>query len=149
MNRKELNFEVNILPTLDILSVLICFLLLTAVWVQIGTLDTRQAIGDSTVSRGKNPPTVWIRFEAQGDVTLSLRDLPRSPQVMETTLAGRSGIPWTHLEARLEQYRKQWPLLKTGIVQPSSQTPYRDVIRVMDHLKKLNFEGVGLSPLGS
>ena len=64
-SKKDLNFEINILPILDILSVLICFLLLTAVWVQVGTLDTRQAIGDNTSSAGKNPPAPHARRQAQ------------------------------------------------------------------------------------
>lgn len=150
--RKELDFEINILPILDILSVLICFLLLTAVFVQIGTLDTRQAIGDnSTSSDSKNPPSIWITVENNGSVTLSLRDLPSTQkgQSLESEIpAHTSGVNWTQLNAKLQDLRAQWPDLKTGIVRPSPQTPYKDVIKLMDHLKEHKFDGVGLSPLG-
>ena len=150
MGKKELNFEINILPILDILSVLICFLLLTAVWVQIGTIDTRQAIGDNTTTAGKNPPSMWITVEQNGIVTLSLRDMPKAnAQNLESQiLANSKGVNWESLNAKLQALRNQWPDLKTGIVRPSPQTPYKDVIKVMDQLKQFKFDGVGLSPLG-
>ncbi len=145
---KELNFEINILPILDILSVLICFLLLTAVWVQIGTLDTKQAIGDNSTAGAKNPPSLWVTLDADGGVELSVRDLPKL-QTVETRLprAGK-GVNWTGLEAKLADLKLKYPELKTGIVRPGAQSSYGDVIKIMDHLKQNQFEGVGLSPLG-
>lgn len=148
MNNKELNFELNILPILDILSVLICFLLLTAVWVQIGTLDTRQAIGDNTTTAGKNPPSIWVTVEKDGALTLSLRDIPNKGNIESQIPGNRSGVNWESLSTKLQALRTQWPDLKTGIVRPSPRTPYKDVIKLMDHLKQYNFDGVGLSPLG-
>ncbi len=148
MNKKELNFELNILPILDILSVLICFLLLTAVWVQVGTIDTKQAIGDNTATAGKNPPSIWVSIANDGVVTLSLRDLPKAQSLESQIPRTATGVNWESLNTKLQALRNQWPDLKTGIVQPSSQTPYKDVIRLMDQLKQFKFEGVGLSPLG-
>ncbi len=148
MNKKELNFELNILPILDILSVLICFLLLTAVWVQVGTIDTKQAIGDNTATAGKNPPSIWVTVANDGVVTLSLRDLPKAQSLESQIPRTTTGVNWESLNTKLQALKNQWPDLKTGIVQPSSQTPYKDVIRLMDQLKQFKFEGVGLSPLG-
>ncbi|MGE5086492.1 MAG: ExbD/TolR family protein [Bacillota bacterium] len=146
---KDLNFELNILPILDILSVLICFLLLTAVWVQIGTLDTKQAIGDnSTVQQAKNPPSLWVTLEADGSLQLSLRDIPQAKTLEERIAKSSEGINWKALETKLQSLRAQWPDLKTSIVRPGAQSNYGDVIRVMDKLKQSSFEGVGLSPLG-
>lgn len=148
MSNKELNFEINILPILDILSVLICFLLLTAVWIQIGTLDTKQAIGDNSVSGSKNPPSLWVTLEADGGVQLSVRDLPKL-QTVETHLAkSTKGVNWSVLEAKLADLKTKFPEIKTGIVRPEAQSSYGDVIKVMDQLKQNQFEGVGLSPLG-
>ena len=148
MKNKELNFELNILPILDILSVLICFLLLTAVWVQVGTIDTRQAVGDNTLTTGKNPPSIWVTVGNDGNVTLSLRDLPKAQTLESQIPRNASGVNWDSLNVKLQALRNQWPDLKTGIVQPSSRTPYKDVIKLMDQLKQFKFEGVGLSPLG-
>ncbi|MGZ3773370.1 MAG: ExbD/TolR family protein [Pseudobdellovibrionaceae bacterium] len=149
MGDKELNFEINILPILDILSVLICFLLLTAVWIQIGTIDTRQAIGDnSTVDAKKNPPSLWITVKNQGSIELSMRDLPNKKTFEEQIKASGTNVNWAVLEQKLQSLRTQWPDLKTGIVRPDAEASYGDVIRIMDKLKQFQFEGVGLSPLG-
>jgi biopolymer transport protein ExbD len=145
---KDLNFEINILPILDILSVLICFLLLTAVWVQIGTLDTRQAIGDNSTAGAVNPPSLWITVDTQGTVQLSMRDLPNKKTYEEQIGSLGRGVNWAMLEAKLQILKQQWPDLKTGIVRPEAQASYGDVIKIMDQLKKFQFEGVGLSPLG-
>ncbi|MFS4460345.1 ExbD/TolR family protein [Bdellovibrio sp. HCB2-146] len=147
-NGKDLNFDINILPILDILSVLICFLLLTAVFVQIGTIDTRQAIADNSVSGEKNPPSLWLTVKSDGGLTLSLRDLPGAKKFEESISRSAKGVNWENLEARLQALRNKWPDLKTGVVLPEAQSSYGDVIRVMDKLKQFNFEGVGISPLG-
>lgn len=148
MKNKELNFEINILPILDILSVLICFLLLTAVWIQVGTLDTKQAIGDNSTEGAKNPPSLWVTVEANGDVQLSLRDLPKSQVSGDEVIKSSRGVNWAALEKKLTSLRVQFPELKTSVVRPGAKTAYGDVIRVMDKLKQSEFEGVGLSPLG-
>lgn len=144
--KKDLNFELNIMPILDILSVLICFLLLTAVWVQIGSLDVRQAIGDNAAG-GKNPPSIWATVKTDGTVDLSLRDV--KVRNRELSLRGRGGqVDWTSLTKQLEGLKAQLPELKTGIVRPEAGTRYGDVIRVMDSLKKIEITDIGLSPLG-
>lgn len=148
MSNKDLNFEINILPVLDILSVMICFLLLTAVWMQVGTIDTKQAIGDNTISAGKNPPSIWVSVAQDGNVMISLRDMPKATQLENPIQKTKEGINWNALSSKLQALKKQWPDLKTGIVRPSAQTSYKDVIRLMDQLKEHQFEGVGLSPLG-
>ncbi|MEK2645140.1 ExbD/TolR family protein [Bdellovibrio sp. BCCA] len=145
---KDLNFELNILPILDILSVLICFLLLTAVWIQIGTIDTRQAIGDNSVAGAKNPPSLYITVNTQGAVQLSLRDLPGAKTHEDNIQAAGKGVNWAALEQKLQALREKFPDLKTGIVRPEATASYGDVIRIMDKLKQFQFDGVGLSPLG-
>lgn len=147
-HEKDLDFEINILPILDILSVLICFLLLTAVWVQIGTLDTRQAIGDNSTAGKENPPSLWITVDTQGAIQLSMRDLPNKKTYEENINSVGRKVNWAQLEAKLQSLKQQWPELKTGVVRPEAQASYGDVIRIMDKLKQFQFEGVGLSPLG-
>ena len=151
--KKDLNFEVNILPILDILSVMICFLLLTAVWTQIGTLDTRQAIGDNSVSGDKNPPSLWINMSSQGDLRFSLRDLTSEMKGKSASNdlqlpAMQNGVNWQAFDQKIQTLREQLPELKTVVITPESQSNYGDVIKVMDKLKRQQLTDIGLSPLG-
>lgn len=146
--KKELNFELNILPVLDILSVLICFLLLTAVWLQLGSIDTKQAIGDNSTAGQKNPPSLWVTLSKDGTVQLSLRDVPQAKSLEDSVAKTTTGVNWATLDTKIQALRSQWPDLKTSIVRPEAHASYGDVIRIMDQLKKNQFDGVGLSPLG-
>lgn len=145
---KDLNFELNIMPVLDILSVLICFLLLSAVWVQIGTIDTRQAIGDNSASGAENPPSLVVMVDNKGGLQLQLKDLPNK-KTQELSIGSQRGtINWMAFEQQLGDLKNQWPELKTSVVMPEAKASYGDVIKIMDKLKQFQFEGVGLSPLG-
>jgi len=146
--KKELNFELNILPVLDILSVLICFLLLTAVWLQLGTIDTKQAIGDNSTAGATNPPSLWVTLQKDGTIQLSLRDVPQAKTLEDSVTKTARGVNWTTLDSKIQALRAKWPDLKTSIVRPEARASYGDVIRIMDQLKKNQFDGVGLSPLG-
>ena len=48
--KKNLNVELNLVPFIDLLTCLICFLLMAAVWIQIGKISLTQ--------RGQGPPIV-------------------------------------------------------------------------------------------
>jgi len=144
--KKELNFEINILPVLDILSVLICFLLLTAVWIQLGTLDVKQAVGDNSTSGSKNPPSIWATITDKG-VQISLRDV-QTKMTHEYTISNtREGINWDQLTAQLQNLKSQIPDLKTGVILPQAHSNYGDVVRMMDQLKKNSITDIGISPL--
>ena len=73
-SKKELNFELNLLPIFDVLSVCICFLLMTVVWVQVGSVDTTQAVGGQSQSETKKVPTVWITFDEKGSLHFSFKN---------------------------------------------------------------------------
>ena len=146
--KKELDFEINILPILDILSVLICFLLLTAVWVQVSALSTQQAVGDNTISQKANPPSLWIGIDKGGTLRFSLRDVPATTGA-ETTLSGnRDGVNWQALNAKIQALKTQFPTLKTVVIRPEATANYGVVIQLMDQLKQNQMTDVGLSPLG-
>lgn len=146
--KKDLNFEVNILPILDILSVLICFLLLTAVWIQMGSIDTKQAMGDNSTAGAQNPPSIWATLAADGSVEISLRDVKvRMPLEYKVAAAGR-GVDWPSLKSRIQALKTQLPDLRTGVIRPEAKVNYGDVIKMMDQLKQTEITDIGLSPLG-
>ena len=41
--KKQLNVELNLVPFIDLLTCLICFLLMAAVWIQIGKISVTQS----------------------------------------------------------------------------------------------------------
>ncbi len=43
--KKSLDFELNLTSFIDLLSTCTCFLLITAVWIQVGSVEIKQSHG--------------------------------------------------------------------------------------------------------
>ncbi len=51
--RKSLDAEINLVPFIDLLSMCICFLLMTAVWMQVGAVQVKQSHGTDAAATPK------------------------------------------------------------------------------------------------
>lgn len=145
--KKELNFEVNIMPVLDILSVMICFLLFTAVWTNIQTMDVKQAVGDNSSSGSENPPSVWAIMAEDGHVEFSLRDIKSTSQRELTVSSVNNQIDWNQVRTTLQNIKGAVPELKVALVMPKSRTDYGSVIKMLDQFRQLEINDVGIAPL--
>lgn len=65
-HKKHLDFEINLIPCIDLLSVCICFLLLTAVWLNIGSMNVKQAIGQTTAETEKSRCSMLLLVKLAG-----------------------------------------------------------------------------------
>ena len=148
-NKKDLNFELNLIPVFDVFSACICFLLITAVWVQIGSMDVSQALGGQSSEEKKNPPSVLTYMEPTGEIHFALKDAPGAPgRLKDIRIKGENGqVSWNQVENYIGQLSKQMPGLKTALVMPSKQTRYEDMIKVMDQFRKRGLKDIGISPL--
>ena len=76
--KKSVSTELDLVAFISLLSVCICFLLLTAVWIQIASMDVKQAVGGQAVEKNSQPkPEMWVIFEEEGQLVLELRNSPR------------------------------------------------------------------------
>lgn len=148
-NKKNLDFELNLIPFIDLLSVCICFLLLTAVWIQIGSMEVKQAIGGQSVAETPKKPTLWIHLNAKGELNLDLQDAARVPAKLRKALippeAGR--LNSEKFSAWLSSLKEVEPQLSTALIQPKVGTEYESIIEVMDQLKKNGLLDLGVVPL--
>ncbi len=146
MDQEKTNFEINLMPVISLLAVLISFLLLSAVWVNIGSLDLLQGLGNETLDNEENPPSLWAKFEQDGSITLMVKDLPEARNDQrEKQLSG--GAMWTDLEDVLTDYKTSFPDMKTALVLPSENSNYANVIKTLDILKRSGWEHLGIAPL--
>ena len=148
-NGKNLNFELNLIPIFDILSVCICFLLMTVAWIQVGSLDVTQAMGSNVQDKQENAPAVWAYMSSGGKVVFTLKNTSGLPKrLIETTLGGDKGsIKWRAVTERLAMIQKYGPVLRTGLIVPDQSIAYEDIVRLMDEMKKYGIKDMGLSPL--
>src|SRR5690349_13029328 len=103
-SKKELNFELNLMPVIDILTVCICFMLMTVVWMQVGALQAAQSMGGQPKTAAPNPASVWAHMNPRGEVVLTLRDVPTKERfAREIRLNGVSGnVDWNSLTGTID-----------------------------------------------
>ena len=91
-HKKHLDFELNLIPFIDLLSTCICFLLITAVWMQIGSLNVKQAVGGQPAAETEKKPIAWIYMETSGAVTFEIKDSSQLPvSLKKSTVVSKDG----------------------------------------------------------
>jgi biopolymer transport protein TolR len=145
---KEMNFELDLLPVISMMSVCICFLLLTAVWTQVGSVNIEQGLGQESSRADQKQASLWVMMKANGDVDFKMMDAPEGTRNMSKTLfLGSKGSGWSALESHAAQIKEALPSLKTALIMPDAKVNYGDVIRMMDRLKILQIGEIGIAPL--
>ena len=146
---KHLDFEVNLIPCIDLLSTCICFLLLTAVWLQVGTMNVKQAVGGQPASETATKPTMWVNMTPAGDLSLDVRDSQKVPaNLRKFKINAKDGkVDFEDLAVAVHNLRVAEPRLVTALIQPANVSPYEDIIELMDRFKKEGMVDLGVAPL--
>ncbi len=146
--KKDLNFDLNLIPMIDVLSACICFLLMTVVWIQVGSMQVNQAMGAKSEDQKKNPPSVLVYMDQVGNIELSLKDLERISPLSKMKLKNTSGQPnWNQFQGFLAKLQKNAPEVKTALIMPNARSNYQDILLVMDGFRSHGIKDVGISPL--
>ena len=138
-NKEMPNGEVNLVPFIDLLSVCISFLLLTAVWIQAGVMSTKQGLGTEAESKKENSLSVWVELESKDTVVLSTQGFKKNEN--------KKRVQMKSLAAYVGQLKQANPELRTGLVLPNAFSSYEELIRAMDQLKKAELIDIGISPI--
>lgn len=146
---KDLDSEINLIPFISLLSVLICSLLLTAIWIQIGSMEVKQAVGGQPADETEKKPSVWAFLSTDGSVVFQLQDAPRvSRSLLKAKVEGKEGkIDKEAIKGHVQALQKSIPDLTTALIQPKKETVYEDIIALMDHLKSAGMADLGVAPL--
>ena len=141
--------EIDLVAFISLLSVCICFLLLTVVWVQVGSLQVSQAVGGQAAEDTKKEPSLWTLIKPNGNLELRLENAPRKiSRQFGQTIKGQDGKPnLEDLKALVSQLKQQLPEINMALVKPRSKSAYGEVIELMDALKGEGFNNLGVASL--
>lgn len=140
--KKHLDFEINLIPCIDLLSVCICFLLLTAVWLQVGSMNVKQAIGGQAAADTPKKPQLWVNMGVDGEMTLNIKESTSIPRKLASIK-----LKIVDLAKTLTQLKSLDPKLNTVLIQPRAQSEYDEIIALMDEFKKAGLTDLGVVPL--
>lgn len=139
-------FDLNLVPFIDVLSTCICFLLITTVFLQVGTVDTQQALGSESSQKNKEEQALMAAVTHEGGIRFWLKEDKSRKTIGE--ISGQGGrIQRDAVEAWIAGFSRSYPKVQTAMVLPQSHTKYDNVIQLMASLKKNKIEQVGIAPL--
>lgn len=146
--KKTLNSEVDLVAFISLLSVCICFLLLTSIWIQIGSMNVKQAVGGQA-AEGKPKPEMWVVIQEKGELKFELRNVPgKISRTYGRQIPGEEGRPnFGELKTFLSNMLGDYQGVDMALIRPAEKTPFEDIIELMDVFRQQGIEDLGVTPL--
>jgi biopolymer transport protein ExbD len=148
--RRSLDGEINLVPFIDLLSMCICFLLMTAIWIEIGSIQLRQVMGTEGLD-ANHPVEVAVQLSKPNTYQVSLEQQGHVLQAMNIT-----GSSKEEAQGRMSQFLGQVLAVVTekaptvslsARVVPSPQVDYGEMVGVLDLLKGFGISALAVVPV--
>jgi biopolymer transport protein TolR len=127
--RKPLDAPINLVPFIDLMAVTISFLIMTAVWTQVGRLEVSQ----EGVARLDAPPPPQVPFVL--NVSLERLELTAGSGHLEVVPIVRDSTGQLELEAlrrKLKSLLAEFPEQKGITLRTDDAVRYDDLVRIID-----------------
>jgi biopolymer transport protein ExbD len=129
--KKPLDAMINLVPFIDLMAVTIVFLIMTAVWTQLGRLQVSQS-GQST-SEQEPPPTQLQPITlliTEKDLKLTVGGSQLDPLPITRDAKGR--IDTEKLMIKLKELKTQQPDQAAITLSTEDSVKYEDLVRLID-----------------
>lgn len=147
-SKKKLDFEMNLVPFIDVLATCICFLLMTTIWIHLKGIGVRQSVGTETKLEKKDPASIQAIFSPENGLVFSLKNIKNAPVRLHGVgfKPEADGFNWERIDQYLAAVKAELPDLDMGMVMPKANSKYEDIIQLMGLFKKQKFGEIGISP---
>ncbi len=144
---RKTHFEVNLVPFIDLMSVLITFLLITAVWTQVSMMQ----IGTSVFGKKTDDQLVTLTPEIDKVLKLDIRaDGYLLTVGLEKIVIPKKGQDYdlAALEEKLIQAKQKFPAKQDAMIAMDESLSYELLISGMDIILKTGFPQVSVAAGG-
>jgi biopolymer transport protein ExbD len=131
--KKSLDVAINLTAFIDLMAVTISFLIMTAVWTQIGRLQVSQAGGPSTEEEQQQEQTKTVQLNlliTPTELRLTADQSAFDPIPLTKDAKGKTDL--SKLVARFKELKAQLPDQTTITLQPEDKVRYEDLVRIID-----------------
>ena len=130
--KKPLDTAINLVPFIDLMAVTISFLIMTAVWTQIGRLQVSQAGGSAEEDpQTETAKTVQLTLlVSPTELRLTADQTTYDPIPISRGNGGRLDLE--KLTARFKELKSNLPDQVAITVQPEDKVRYDDLVRIID-----------------
>lgn len=146
-SKKELNAELNLTPFIDLLSTCVCFLLITAVWIEIGTVEIKQSHGTEASATKSDTYDLDLVFMGANKARLNLKKGGRRVRKIDVADESYEGFI-AKLESSITEkvltFKKKPVTVASATVTPRSSVNYGNLIRALDVLRRNQIVNIGV-----
>ncbi len=129
MRKRRLMNEINVVPYIDVMLVLLVIFMVTAPMIQTGSVDL------PTVGKSSQPPMAPLEVIIKADASLALRDRAKGGPEQLVTRAD--------LAARIKEAQTANPQ-QAVLIAGDRSVKYEAVLGVMDELQRQQVTRIGL-----
>jgi biopolymer transport protein ExbD len=142
--KKPLDATINLVPFIDLMAVTISFLIMTAVWTQIGRLQVSQSGGASDPqeqTEEKTLPVTLLITERE----LRLSAGPTAFEPIPVTRDAKGRLEMAKISERLKEVKAQLQNQSDITLQTDDAVRYEDLVRIIDGCIGAGLPNVSLS----
>ncbi|MFT6071366.1 MAG: biopolymer transport protein ExbD [Bacteriovoracaceae bacterium] len=145
--KKELDAQLNLTPFIDLLSTMVCFLLITAVWIEIGTVEVKQSHGSAAKTQKSESFDLDIIFKNDKEVRVDLKKGSKRVRrliVKDENFESMMVKLNTQIKENILVFKKKAIDIATATVTPKSSVDYGSLIMTLDVLRKNKIVNIGV-----
>lgn len=147
-NKRQSNLEVNLVPFIDLMSVLITFLLITAVWTQVSMIKLGSSLysKQNTEDVDKPPPKTEVPLRV--DVKDAGHVIVIGPKRIDIPKKG-ADYDLETLQMQLMQIKQVYPEKVDAVITMDEHLKYDFLIHGMDALLQAGFPAISVATGGA
>ncbi|UXR64664.1 biopolymer transporter ExbD [Bdellovibrio bacteriovorus] len=145
---RKKNIELNLVPFIDLMSVLITFLLITAVWTQVSMIQIGSSLyGKKSDTQPSPTPPPNADVVLKVDVKEVGYVLTVGKQVISLPMVNEQ-FDEAGLVAQLQRVKQLYPEKVDAIVTVADIIPYEQLIKAMDNCLAAGFSAISVATGG-
>ena len=145
--KKAVDFQLNLIPFIDLLSVLISFLLMTSVWTEVARIDVRQQ--PNLPSDDPTPPPEEEKLNLQVLIKETGYTVTKNGAVVKEIEKKADGYDARTLAETLKNLTAEHPENHEVTVTSEDRVPYKELITVMDMCLEYKLDGISVAGVSS
>ena len=145
--KKSVNVELNLVPFIDLLSTLICFLLITAVWQEIDVVSSSappKSTSEMPDTPQPRPPDDKKKVMLTVALGIDKTDVAEDEKI--TPIPHINGEPDVErIIQTLHEWKAKYPDRKDLIFATDNKAKYKHLVQLMDVFNSAEFPDVGIN----
>ena len=145
---RKSNVDLNLVPFIDLMSVCIIFLLITAVWTQVSMIQLGTSIYSKKTSEEPIQPPPFSEVILRVDVLPEGFRVLLKTNLTEIPIKSDGTYDKERLIAELKKAKQEYPEKTDGVTSVRDNVSYKNLIMAMDALLMAGFPQVSITTTG-